>query len=421
VQHTISKGTVTAGDEPILLQNQSTAPVPNFAFSEPTPFPEVEVGSTGASGSLTISAENGFTGTVTLSCPTTFGASSCSITPTSVKAFPATATLVINGTSFSAGAYQLAVQGVSGSITNTFNVAFNIGDYSLTGPATLSAMPSAQATANLTVTSLDSYSGQVNATCDATSLAGAQCTLSPANPITVASGGTVPLTASVTIPSTAVAGTYNITISLADVSGAPVHAFTTVLTVTTTAPVNDFAVSSITPATQTITPGQSAQYNFTVSPVGASFTSAVSLSCSGAPATTTCTFSPTSATPGTAPAPVVMTITTIASSANASPNPSGRSIFLATWLMLPGIVLFGFRRRASRRGKSSLPASLLSLFLLGLLLTSCGGGGSTNSGGGTTTPPQQTGTPAGTYTITVTGTSGPLTHQAPGVTLVVNQ
>jgi hypothetical protein len=423
VQHTISKGTVTAGDEPILLQNQSTAPTPNFAFSEPTAFPEVKVGSTGTSGSLTISAENGFSGTVTLSCPTTFGVGSCSITPTSVKTFPATATLVINGTSFSTGAYQIGVQGVSGSITNTFNVPFDIGDYSVTGPATLSASPSAQATANLTVTSLYSYSGQVNATCDATSLSGAICTVSPANPITVGSGAAVPLTASITVPSTAVAGTYNVTINLADVSGAPAHSFTTALTVTTTAPVNDFAIGAITPATQTITPGQSAQYNFTVSPVGTSFTSAVSLACSGAPATTTCTFNPTSATPGTSPAPVVMTITTTASSASASPQQPGRPIFFATFyatcLTLPGIVLLGFRGRGLRRGQYSLPVSLLSLFLLSLLLTSCGGGGS-SSGGGTTTT-QQTGTPAGTYTITVTGTSGSLTHQAPAVTLVVNQ
>jgi hypothetical protein len=61
--------------------------------------------------------------------------------------------------------------------------------------------------------------------------------------------------------------------------------------------------------------------------------------------------------------------------------------------------------------------------MLALLLMSCGGGASSsvagsNAGGG---GGQQQGTQPGTYTITVTGTSGTLTHQAPTVTLIVNQ
>jgi hypothetical protein len=68
----------------------------------------------------------------------------------------------------------------------------------------------------------------------------------------------------------------------------------------------------------------------------------------------------------------------------------------------------------------TLRASMLGLFLLALLLTSCGGGGSNGGGGGS--GGQQQGTAAGTYTITVTGTSGSLSHAAPStVTLVVTQ
>jgi len=41
--------------------------------------------------------------------------------------------------------------------------------------------------------------------------------------------------------------------------------------------------------------------------------------------------------------------------------------------------------------------------LLALVLAACGGGGGGGGGGGTTSNP---GTPAGTYTLTVTGSSG---------------
>jgi len=60
-----------------------------------------------------------------------------------------------------------------------------------------------------------------------------------------------------------------------------------------------------------------------------------------------------------------------------------------------------------------------------LLLTSCGGGGSnggtTGGSGGGGGGQQQQGTQPGTYTITVTGTSGTLSHQASAITLIVNQ
>jgi hypothetical protein len=408
---------------------------PDFVLSELTPFPNVKVGSTGVSGPISIASQDGFSGAVSLSCPATYGVGSCSITPSSVSTFPATANLIINGTSFTSGSYQLTVQGSSGSTTHSVAVPFSVGDYLLTGPPPLSSVPGTQVSASLTFTSTYSYSGQVNAECDATALSVAQCTLSLPNPITIGSGSAVPVLASINIPNDASPGSYNINISTQDVTGAPSHPLTIALTVA-----QDFTLGGLTPPTQTVTPGQSASYNFSVLPVGASFSSAVSLSCSGGPTISLCTFTPSSVTPGNSSAGVVMTVSTTASSAAMPPlefplsAPFGGdrsifyasifygSIFYAMWLALPAVCPL----RAHFGSKARLPVSLIAICLLGFLLASCGSAGSNGGsgggggGGGGGTGGQQQGTTPGTYLITVTGTSGTLSHQAPAVTLIVN-
>lgn len=419
VTHNINPGaSVTVGNEPILLQNSPSTGDPNFSFSESNPFPEVNLGSTGTSGSLTISAEDGFTGTVTLSCPSTYGSGSCSITPKSVKNFPATATLVLNGTSFTnAGAYSLTITGTSGSLTNTFDVPFNVGDFSLKGPSTLSATAGTSTSAKLTVTSLDSYTGTVNATCNASALASSTCALSPANPISIKSDAAVTVTATITTPAAAASGTYNIAISVEDATGAPSHSLTVPLNVASVG--SDFSVTSITPASQSVNPGQSATYNFNVAPVGnGSFNNPITFSCSGGPAISGCSFNPNSVTPGASSVPVVMTITTTAGTASASIHASG--LFYAFALVVPGIGLFGSGASGLRRRKVFLFVSLCALVVLSLLAASCGPGvsvGNTSGGGGS----QQLGTQPGTYSITVTAASGSLVHQAQAVTLIVNQ
>jgi len=304
LQATTPEGTVPL--PPTFLMNVVLNPT--FVLTSGV-FPNVKAGSTGTSGPITISSQDGFAGTVALSCVTTYGPNSCSISPASVSAFPATAMLTVNGTSFSAGSYQVAVQGAAGSLTNDLAVPFNVGDYVIVGPATLSAPPGSQAVANLTFTSTYSYSGQITATCNATALPGGQCSLSPPNPLTIGSGAVVPVTASINVPNNAAPGAYNITINTQDVSGEPSHAWTIALTVG-----QDFSLSAITPSSQSVLPGQSATYNFSVLPVGTSFTNAVNLSCSGGPAGSTCGFTPNPVTPGSSSAAVAMTVTTASSS-----------------------------------------------------------------------------------------------------------
>jgi len=379
---------------------------PNFILG-PVAFPEINAGSTGASAPLSITAQDGFSGTVTLSCPNTYGAASCGISPSSVSSFPATATFTINGTSFAAGAYVLVITGTSGSITNTDSVSFNVGDYSISGTQALSLTPAAQGKANLQLVSLNLYSGNINATCDASALAGAMCVLTPGNPIAVASGGSASLTATINVPNNAAPGNYNITINTKDTTGAPSHSFTVALTVG-----QDFTLTSST-ASQTVTAGQtSGAYQLTILPVGSSFSAAVTLSCTaGLPVQAQCVFNPsTPQTPGSSAVDAVMNISTTAAS-KAQLGTVRVAALILPWLLLPGIAMGWIV--AGIRGPNRRRRGLVVLMLLIPLmwfLPSCGG--VSNGGGGGTGPPV-------TYNVTVTGTSGSLSHSAQ-VTLIVD-
>ena len=383
---------------------------PDFSLTESSAFPEVNVGSTGVHGPISIASQDGFNGTVTLACPTTYGPGSCSISPTSVNSYPATATLTLNGISFAAGTYSLTISGTSGTDVHTLAVPFSVGDFSITGAQPLTGNPAGQVTETVKLNSLYSYAGTINATCDASALAGAQCSLSPASPLTVASGSSTNLSVFINIPNNALPGVYSINLDTQDTSGAPSHSATFALTLA-----QDFEVISSTPS-QTVTAGQtSGPYNLTVQPVGSSFTGAVTLSCSsGLPAGATCVFNPsTPVTPNNSAIDVVLNISTSAKDAARR----GKSLLGLLWVMfVPAVVFVGL-------GKSGKPllSALLTLLALPFLMAmfSCAGastGGNGGGGGGTGSGPL-------TYQVTITGSS-PGTAADPGqsttVTLVVD-
>jgi hypothetical protein len=295
---------------------------------------------------------------------------------------------------------------------HTLSVPFTVGDYSISGTQALSANPGAQAKANLQLTSTFSYGGKINATCDASSLPGAMCTLSPANPLTLASGGTMSLTATINVPNDANANQYNIKINTQDTTGAPSHSASIALTVA-----QDFLVTSST-VSQTVTAGQtSGAYALRVLPVGSSFNGAVSLACSaGLPAGAQCIFSPsTPVTPGNSAIDVVLNISTTGNNAHSDIPVKGDFPPPAMWIPLAAIVI-GAGASGNRAPTKARRLSGCVVFCLMLMVfVSCAG---VSGGGGGGQPP-----PPATYHITVTGTSPgtlPDAGQSTTVTLVVN-
>jgi len=415
------QATTTSGAAPLTTSFALSVVLnPDFVLSEPAPFPIVNAGSTTTSGSIAVAAQDSFSGAITLSCALATGTGGCLVTPASVTTLPATAIVVVNATGLVAGANQFSLQGTSSAQTHTLAVPFNVADYQISGPTLLTLPPNGQGTAILTLTPSSFYDGTVSASCNTGALAD-QCSVAP-NSASVVAGTNTLLTATINVPTNASPGSYTVVISTQDVSGAPSHSLSIPLTI-----IQDFTLSSLTPATQTINSGQSASYNFSALPVGASFTGAVSFSCSSAPLISAlCSFAPNPVTPGSSSAAVVMTISTTSSAANRSPLGPNHSIFVyLLWLALPSLAMLTNSARR-KKAKRTFFTFLFALFLLALLLSSCGGGGSngggTNGNGGGGGIGQQQGTQPGTYTITVTGTSGTFTHAAPStVVLIVSQ
>ncbi len=170
----------------------------------------------------------------------------------------------------------------------------------------------------------------------------------------------------------------------------------------------DFALIPSTPTVTVSSPGASGGLNLFVGGQS-SFTGTINFtaaSCSGLPAESTCSFSPPSLTG--AGFTQLLVNTTGPHTVVASQTPAGR--LLGVWAVTGSLAITGAfllclpdKRRATR---------LLMLSVICLLLATfgCGGGGSGSGGGGGGGTRTDPGTPRGSYTVTVSGTSGTTTH-----------
>jgi hypothetical protein len=164
---------------------------------------------------------------------------------------------------------------------------------------------------------------------------------------------------------------------------------------------SDFRLSA--PSTLNVAQGSSGTATVTVTPLGG-FNGAVALACSGAPALASCTISPSSVTPsdGVTPVTATLSLTTTAllppQSIPAPPVSMLRVVSLCLAVML--LLSLSFTREYRVR------LGMVAAMFFFVVLAGCGGDSRPK-------------TPKGTSTLTITATSGSLSHSAT-VALTVN-
>jgi hypothetical protein len=163
------------------------------------------------------------------------------------------------------------------------------------------------------------------------------------------------------------AGVRNASLSITD------NATSSPQTASLTGGGQDFSLAPGSQTTATVSPGQSASYNVAVAPIGG-FDQTVTLSCSGAPAHSTCSVSPSSVTLSGSATTATVTVTTAGASAGLMRPINGPGSVFGSWLALSGTVglvmlvsLGGWRRERRPRLRGGL--AFLCLFSIGVTKT----------------------------------------------------
>ena len=187
----------------------------------------------------------------------------------------------------------------------------------------------------------------------------------------------------------------------------------------------DFSVAATT-TTQTVKAGATANYSLNFTAIGGNSASATTFSCQGLPALSACVFTPASLPANSPTTPFTLAISTTAAGGNTIVGPANRFVGPSTRIIKPGVLaLFAMlalmlslflipKRKFARLRVSAIGVfGFAALLLATSYISGCGGTG-TGFPLGNNNP----GTPAGTYTITVVGTSGTV-QRTTTVTLVV--
>jgi len=170
----------------------------------------------------------------------------------------------------------------------------------------------------------------------------------------------------------------------------------------------DFGIA-VSPSSATVPAGQFVNYGLTLTPLNG-FNSTINFSCSGLPALASCTFNPATVTlNGTQSASTTLSIQTAGngSSATFAPHKDARSggafapLFAAFIPCSFALFCFGRKRRKALR-QMLIGGAMLAIVSV---FVACGGSSSPK-------------TPGGTSSVTVTATSGSITHTTT-VTLIV--
>ncbi|HUA14333.1 MAG TPA: protease pro-enzyme activation domain-containing protein [Verrucomicrobiae bacterium] len=287
---------------------------------------------------------------------------------------------------------------LAGPVTTGFTIGV--------APGTIGVAQGGNNTTTVTVTPTGGFSGSVDL-----SVSGLPDGITAAfNPTSTST------TSTLTVSANSAASIGQVAVTVTGTSGNLTENAT--LNVNVTGPAS-YSLSAAAASPASVSPGGSSQAAVTIASSNG-YIGSVTLTCAIAPAVSpapTCSFGNTSpVTVTSSGGSATLTFTTVGAT-GMQLRPS--IMFYAFSLPIPGlaIIAVGFGPGASRRKR------LMGLLLLGLLLTSlifapgCGGGNGNPGGGGTP------GTPAGNYTLTITGKDASGTTQtgnAATVTISVN-
>jgi hypothetical protein len=198
--------------------------------------------------------------------------------------------------------------------------------------------------------------------------------------VAVGANGTASYSATLSAGTGTVAATYSGDANYTGSTASPVTL--------TIVPAPDVTLAAA-PGSAAVVAGQSAGFNISLASEDG-FAQAVTFACSGLPAGASCSFAPSSVTPGTSPAQTTLTIATTSSSASASPR-HRRGRF---WPETGGAVALALLAWPLRRRRWLNLLIVAAALATGTTLTGCGGGA-----------PMQS-----TSTVVVTATGGGVTH-----------
>jgi hypothetical protein len=313
----------------------------------------------------------------------------CTIQITFVPMSTGTRTGVLTITDSSAGSpHTVALTGQGGSATLSVTpTTLSFPDQAVrttSSPQPLTVKNTGAISLQLTRIQASGDFAETN-TCGSTIAPGANCAIS----VTFTPASTGPRTGSVTISDTAVDSPQTVS-----------------LTGTGTGTGSGglgLSVPSGGSNTTTVAPGQTATYTLSIG--GAGMSGTASLTCSGAPKGAQCSVPATEPLNPNSSANFAVTVTTTSRTIGTL-HPLGFSAWM--WaIALLGWVALPWARASQKSIRRSFFLSLASALLC--LQCSCGGSGGTSSGG---PQPNPNGTPAGTYSLMVTATSGGMNQSA---------
>ena len=256
---------------------------PDFSLTAAPASQTVVVGNT-ANYTATVTALNGYAGTVSFSVSGLPAGASPTFTPPSVTGSGSSGLAITTtaGTTPS-GSYPLVITATDGVLTHSASVTLVVANFTISAaPGSATVQQGTSATYTVSLTTATGYVGTVNF-----SVSGLPASTTPVfSPASLTASGTSTLTISTSATSPLTPpGTYPLTISASD--GVSTQTTQVVLVVTA---IGDFGIS-VSPTSQTVNQGQNIGYGVTVSASGA-FTGFVNLSISGVPPGATATFNP---------------------------------------------------------------------------------------------------------------------------------